>query len=285
MPRPDSPRDREHARASARQDAEDRRHATARRRQRLVAVIALVVVVALVAGVVGSLFTAGRSTTSPPAPTPTSAPGPTAEQVDFPEPAPGAQLTAPTPCPAEDGSSPRTTSFAGPPPMCIDPAGAYQAVVRTSVGDLTLTLDPAAAPAEVNNFVVLARYHYYEGQPFTAVLPQAAAVVRGIFAPGPGNPPTPGYTVPGQPPASQPPLAAGQLAFIPEDDSGAFAATLILTTFEGAASLPGGLTPLGTIVAGQEALAAIDRAGTDTGVPTQLITITSVEVTGSRPID
>ena len=31
----------------------------------------------------------------------------------------------PTECPAADGSSPRKTSFDGPPPMCIDPDKRY----------------------------------------------------------------------------------------------------------------------------------------------------------------
>jgi len=35
--------------------------------------------------------------------------------------------------------------------------------LSTSLGDLTIALDAAAAPLAVNNFVFLARYHYYEG--------------------------------------------------------------------------------------------------------------------------
>ncbi len=73
-------------------------------------------------------------------------------------------------CPATDGSSPRRTSFDGPFDMCIDPSKRYTAEMVTSVGSLTIALDPAAAPKTVNNFVSLARYHYYDGLTFHRVI-------------------------------------------------------------------------------------------------------------------
>ncbi len=38
------------------------------------------------------------------------------------------------------------------------------------MGALTIALDPVAAPATVNNFVVLARYHYYDGVVFHRII-------------------------------------------------------------------------------------------------------------------
>jgi len=55
-----------------------------------------------------------------------------------------------TPCPAEDGSSPARRKFNQPPPMCIDPSKRYTATMDTSMGSLTIALDPAAAPMTVN---------------------------------------------------------------------------------------------------------------------------------------
>ncbi len=75
-----------------------------------------------------------------------------------------------TECPAADGSSPRMTSFDAPPPMCIDPSKRYTAVMETTLGSMTIALDAAAAPKTVNNFVVLARYHYYEGIIFHRII-------------------------------------------------------------------------------------------------------------------
>ena len=73
-------------------------------------------------------------------------------------------------CPAVDGSSPRQTSFDGEFPMCIDPSKTYTAEMVTSMGTLTIALDPIAAPTAVNNFVSLARYHYYDGLIFHRII-------------------------------------------------------------------------------------------------------------------
>lgn len=75
-----------------------------------------------------------------------------------------------TECPAADGSSPRLTSFGGPPSMCIDASKSYQAEMVTSLGTVVIELDAAKAPRTVNNFVVLARYHYYDGLVFHRII-------------------------------------------------------------------------------------------------------------------
>lgn len=75
-----------------------------------------------------------------------------------------------TPCPPVDGSAERQTEFSAPPEMCIDPSKSYTAVLDTSLGSMTIALDAAAAPKTVNNFVVLARYRYYEGIIFHRII-------------------------------------------------------------------------------------------------------------------
>jgi cyclophilin family peptidyl-prolyl cis-trans isomerase len=54
--------------------------------------------------------------------------------------------------------------------MCIDPQKRYTATIETSLGDLVVALDPVAAPRTVNNFVVLARYHFYDGVVFHRII-------------------------------------------------------------------------------------------------------------------
>jgi cyclophilin family peptidyl-prolyl cis-trans isomerase len=76
-----------------------------------------------------------------------------------------APATTPTPCPAADGSSPKTGTFAAPMANCIDPTKTYTATVETNKGTFTVALDPAKAPQTVNNFVGLSRYHYYDETP------------------------------------------------------------------------------------------------------------------------
>ena len=55
--------------------------------------------------------------------------------------------------------------------MCIDPAHRYTAEIVTSKGTIVIALDAVSAPRTVNNFVFLARYHYYEGIVFHRVIP------------------------------------------------------------------------------------------------------------------
>lgn len=66
-------------------------------------------------------------------------------------------------CPAADGSSPATKTFAGPPKLCIDPTKTYTATFETSEGNVKIALDTTRTPGTVNNFVALARWHYYDG--------------------------------------------------------------------------------------------------------------------------
>ena len=73
-------------------------------------------------------------------------------------------------CPAIDGSSERRTSFDGPFDMCIDPSKRYEATMSTNHGDVVIALDAIKAPKTVNNFVSLARYHYYDSLTFHRVI-------------------------------------------------------------------------------------------------------------------
>ena len=54
--------------------------------------------------------------------------------------------------------------------MCIDPAKRYTAEMVTSDGTIVIALDAVGAPKTVNNFVFLARYHYYDGIVFHRII-------------------------------------------------------------------------------------------------------------------
>jgi peptidyl-prolyl cis-trans isomerase B (cyclophilin B) len=88
------------------------------------------------------------------------------EAAVLPDPPAGATLTEPTTCPPAGGSAKRVQVFAGPPPDCLQAGAKYTATFDTTEGSFTAKLDSAAAPKAVNNFVVLSRYHYYDGVPF-----------------------------------------------------------------------------------------------------------------------
>jgi cyclophilin family peptidyl-prolyl cis-trans isomerase len=177
----------------------------------------LLAVVGVIA-IIGISFLIGRgggddnssSTTVPADTSASSVPDTSAQTVPastaFPPPStvPGATLTGDTPCPAADGSSPRTIKFAKAPPMCFDAAKTYTAQVETNKGTFSIALDAKKAPQNVNNFVVLARYHYFDGTEchriitdFVVQCGDPAGTGTGFF---PGATITgeglPGYTIP-----------------------------------------------------------------------------------------
>lgn len=75
------------------------------------------------------------------------------------------------------------------PAMQIDPNKRYTAQFHTSRGDFTVELFAAQAPITVNNFVFLARDHFYDGVTFHRV-------IKGFMAQG-GDPTGTGTGGPG----------------------------------------------------------------------------------------
>ena len=57
-----------------------------------------------------------------------------------------------------------------PPPMTIDPAASYTAVLNTTAGSITVELLAGEAPNTVNNFVFLARQGFYDNVIFHRTL-------------------------------------------------------------------------------------------------------------------
>ncbi len=106
--------------------------------------------------------------------------------------APTTTTPAPTECPPARGSRRPVRTFAGPPPMCIDPAKAYTAVFDTSEGEIRVDLDTETTPETVNNFVVLARYRYYDDNPVFRTDPSIGIIQAG----GQDAQSNPGYTIP-----------------------------------------------------------------------------------------
>ncbi len=186
-------------------------------------------------------------------------------------------------CPAEDGSSERFVAFSGPPPECIDPTRTYVAQIQTTRGDFEMTLDPSGAPINVNNFVFLARYHYYDGVGFHRIIPGFVAQAGDPVGPviGAGGP---GYTVEDEPPADQPfypPLSVAVANRFPEPDSGG-GQFFIVTGPQGEALDPN-YARIGQVTAGEEVVRAIDETGaTDgSGDPIDLTVIESITITES----
>jgi cyclophilin family peptidyl-prolyl cis-trans isomerase len=60
--------------------------------------------------------------------------------------------------------------YSAPPQMAIDQNKSYKAVIKTSMGDMTAELYPKDAPNTVNNFVFLAKDHFYDGVIFHRII-------------------------------------------------------------------------------------------------------------------
>lgn len=106
----------------------------------------------------------------------------------------GTQTTTPSAtgrprCPKPDGSSKQEVFFRAPPPRCIDAAKTYVATIKTSAGTIEAEIYPSRAFNAANNFVFLARYHFYDGLPIHRVLKDTFAQTGDPVAPnvsGPG---------------------------------------------------------------------------------------------------
>ncbi|NDH11778.1 MAG: peptidylprolyl isomerase, partial [Actinobacteria bacterium] len=99
----------------------------------------------------------------------------------------------------EDGSSPRTITFAEPHPMCIDTTKSHVAVFDTSEGEIRVTLNTAETPITVNNFVTLARWGYYDGTTIFRSDPSIDIIQGGAPRTESPSDPGPGYTIPDEP--------------------------------------------------------------------------------------
>ena len=182
----------------------------------------------------------------------------------------------PTECPAPDGSSAKQQRFDGPPPLCIDPAKRYTAEMVTSKGTMTIALDPIAAPKTVNNFVVLARYHYYEGIVFHRIIP--GFVLQGGDPDGTGRG-GPGYRFEDElPPAGRYELGSLAMANAGPDTNGS---QFFVISGPDGVRLPPQYSLFGKVVSGLDVVATIDALGSRSGAPTEKVTIQSVTITES----
>ncbi len=181
-----------------------------------------------------------------------------------------------TQCPNPNGSSPRMTSFSAPPPMCISTGKTYSATVNTDVGTFTVALDAKSAPKTVNNFVFLAREHFYDGLTFHRVIP--GFVVQG------GDPQGNGSGGPGYKFADELPKAGaykvGSLAMANSGPNTNGSQFFIITGSQGT-QLPPNYSLFGSVSSGMDVVKQIEAGGSQSGTPTAVHKMTKVTITES----
>ena len=196
--------------------------------------------------------------------------------VDLPPVARGASIRGDTPCPPTDGSAQRTTSFEKPPPLCVAVAKTYTAEMQTSKGTMTIDLDVKNATKTVNNFVVLARYKYYDGLAFHRIIP--GFVIQG------GDPLQNGGGGPGYEFEDELPKAGsykvGSLAMA---NSGANTngSQFFIIAGDAGVSLPPQYSLFGQVTQGLEVVEAIEEVGipgAEAGKPSEVVKILTVNI-------
>jgi cyclophilin family peptidyl-prolyl cis-trans isomerase len=185
-------------------------------------------------------------------------------------------------CPPTDGSSDRVTAFEAAPPMCIDTSKEYTATVATNVGDLTIELDVDSAPSAVNNFVVLARYHYYDDTPCHRIIPDFMAQCGDPTGTGTGGP---GYAFADELPDSSDAYVYGAVAMANSGPNTQGSQFFTVTAPQGYPLQPN-YTVFGQVVDSDATLATLNAAGNPdpaaNGVPpAEDVTIESVTITES----
>ena len=207
---------------------------------------------------------------------------------------------APT-CPPASGSTKRVVLFTKAPPACVSTTAVFDATFKTSFGDIVEQLSAASSFQAVNNFVFLARYHYFDDTDFFRVLKgfvvQGGSVTDADSNGATGQPGKMDYGYPGYqftgntPPSSCSTKPTGPGCYKPGDLAMANSGAPSSNESEFFFILPGGQTGLapsytlfGHLVSGTSVLDKIGSYGaantsTSTGVPSLIVYLLSVTVT------
>lgn len=175
--------------------------------------------------------------------------------------------------PNPDGTSEPRQHFDDAPPMIIDIAKTYTATMVTSKGTLEIVLDPLAAPVTVNNFVFLARWHYFDGVVFHRVIP--GFVLQGGDPTGNGTG-GPGYRFKDELPKPGR-YELGSLAMANAGPNTNGSQFFVISGPDGM-RLPPLYALFGKVVKGLDVVAAINDIGSPSGTPRERVVIESVTV-------
>ncbi|MFN8034619.1 MAG: peptidylprolyl isomerase [Acidimicrobiia bacterium] len=170
-------------------------------------------------------------------------------------------------------------SYPSAPPMTLDKTKTYRASIKTSEGDMEVALDAKNAPIGVNNFVFLARNHFYDGLTFHRVVKDF--MIQGGDPNGDGSG-GPGYTVQAEVPTAA--YEVGTLAYAKTsaEPAGTAGSQFFVVTGSQGVALPKEYASFGKLTKGTdvahkiEALAPSDQSNEK---PTKKVTITSLSIT------
>jgi cyclophilin family peptidyl-prolyl cis-trans isomerase len=179
-------------------------------------------------------------------------------------------------CAAADGSSPKTQVFSQAPKLCIDLTKTYTATIETTKGTYKVLLDTKGAPGTVNNFVTLARFHFFDSISCHRIVKGFMAQCGDPTGRGSGGP---GYSFPDELPPASASYKPGTVAMAnsgPNTNGSQF-----FTMFR--SGLPPAYSIFGQVTEGMDTtIKALDAVGNPgDGAPTEPVSITKVTITES----
>jgi len=161
--------------------------------------------------------------------------------------------------------------------MCIDPTKRYSAVMETNKGTINFALDANSAPDTVNNFVFLARYHYYDDVVFHRIIP--GFVVQGGDPTGTGTG-GPGYRFDDElPKAGRYEIGSLAMANAGPNTNGS---QFFIICGPSGAQLPPLYALFGKAVSGLETISALEAVGSSSGRTSETVKMLSVTITESE---
>jgi cyclophilin family peptidyl-prolyl cis-trans isomerase len=178
--------------------------------------------------------------------------------------------------PNPDGSSEKRQKFSEAPPMILDMEKTYTATMVTSQGTLEILLDQHGAPETVNNFVYLARFHYYDGVIFHRIIP--GFVLQGGDPTGNGTG-GPGYRFKDELPKPGR-YELGSLAMANAGPNTNGSQFFVISGPDGV-RLPPLYALFGKVVKGLDVVETINNIGTPSGSPKERVVIESVTISES----
>ena len=124
------------------------------------------VIIAVALALAGAIYSGTRGNSKKSATSTSTTVGPSTTVAKTPPtaaPVKAGTLTSATTCPNPNGTSPHITTFKTAPPNCLQPGKTYTATFATNVGNVVVALNTTKTPMTANNFIVLSRYHFYDG--------------------------------------------------------------------------------------------------------------------------
>ncbi|ONK15713.1 peptidylprolyl isomerase [Streptomyces sp. MP131-18] len=190
---------------------------------------------------------------------------------------PGEETSPPVEDPCEEPAEgePSTQTWEEEPEMAVDTASDYLMRLRTTCGDIGITMDAEVAPRTVNSFNFLAGEGFFDHSRCHRLVPEGIFVLQcgdpeGTGAGGPG------YTIPDEnlddPDVAEGVYPAGTVAmanqYNPQDDSGRDSGGSQFFIVYDDSQLPPDYTPFGTVTEGLDVVQLIAETGATQPDPT-----------------